>query len=42
MELEMIGGFTGEALRLWLKGIKLTNCPAPPAHLVTIVQRAGG
>ena len=41
MGLKVIGGIHWEALRLWLKGIKLTNRPAPPVPLVTIVQRAG-
>lgn len=40
MGLKVIGGIHWEALRLWLKGIKLTKRPAPPVPLVTIVQRA--
>jgi DUF1365 family protein len=40
MGLKVIGGIHWEALRLWLKGIALTNRPAPPVHLVTIVERA--
>jgi uncharacterized protein len=40
MSLKVIGGIHWEALRLWLKGIKRTNRPAPPVHLVTIVERA--
>ena len=41
MGLKVIGGIHWEALRLWVKGVKLTNRPAAPARLVTIVQRAG-
>jgi hypothetical protein len=40
MGLKVIGGIHWEALRLWLKGIKLANRPAPPVRLVTIVERA--
>lgn len=40
MGLKVIGGIHWEALRLWLKGIKLTKRPDPPVPLVTIVQRA--
>jgi hypothetical protein len=40
MGLKVIGGIHWEALRLWVKGIKLTNRPAPPVRLVTIVERA--
>jgi DUF1365 family protein len=41
MGLKVIGGIHWEALRLWLKGVTLTNRPSPPPRLVTIVQRAG-
>ena len=40
MGLKVIGGIHWEALRLWVKGIKLANRPAPPVRLVTIVERA--
>ena len=41
MALKVIGGIHWEALRLWLKGVKLVDRPKAPAHLVTIVQRTG-
>lgn len=41
MMLKVIGGIHWEALKLWLKGVKLVHRPQPPARLVTIVQRSG-
>jgi len=41
MALKVIGGIHWEALRLWLKGVKLVDRPKPPDRLVTIVQRSG-
>lgn len=42
MMLKVIGGIHWEALKLWLKGVKLVARPNPPAHRVTIVHRSGG
>lgn len=37
MTLKVVGGIHFEALRLWLKGVKLAERPAAPASPVTIV-----
>lgn len=37
LTLKVIGGIHWEALKLWLKGVRLTRRPAPPAHPVTLV-----
>ncbi len=41
MALKVIGGIHWQALRLWLKGVKLVDRPKAPDRLVTIVQCAG-
>jgi DUF1365 family protein len=35
--LKVIAAIHWEALRLWLKGVRLRPRPAPPAHAVTVV-----
>jgi DUF1365 family protein len=35
--LKIVMGIHWEALRLWLKGVRLVTRPAPPAHAITIV-----
>jgi len=40
--LKVIGGIHWEALKLWLKGLKLRDRPAPPQPPVTPVPRAKG
>lgn len=42
MTLKVIAGIHWEALKLWLKGIKLVSRPAPPADLVSIISRGTG
>lgn len=42
MTLKVIAGIHWEALRLWLKGIKLVPRPAPPAEPVTIITGGTG
>jgi DUF1365 family protein len=37
MTLKVIAGIHWEALKLWLKGVKLVDRPPPPRRLVTIV-----
>ncbi|MCX5495694.1 DUF1365 domain-containing protein [Kaistia dalseonensis] len=39
LTLKVIGGIHWEALKLWLKGVKLTKRPAAPDWPVTIVDR---
>lgn len=37
LTLKVVGGIHWEALKLWLKGVRLTHRPAPPAAPVTFV-----
>ncbi|NJM92957.1 MAG: DUF1365 domain-containing protein [Rhodospirillaceae bacterium] len=39
MTLKVIAGIHWEAVKLWLKGVRLVDRPPPPAHLITIVPR---
>jgi DUF1365 family protein len=39
LTLKVVGAIHWEALRLWLKGVRLQPRPAPPPHPVTIVSR---
>jgi DUF1365 family protein len=36
--IKVVAAIHWEALRLWLKGIRLVPRPAPPANAVTIVR----
>jgi hypothetical protein len=36
LTLKVVGGIHWEALRLWIKGLRLYRHPMPPAHLVSI------
>jgi len=38
MTVKVIAGIHWEALKLWLKGVKLVPHPAPPANLVTVIS----
>ena len=38
LTLKVIGGIHWEALKLWLKGIKLQTRPLPPGQPVTVVS----
>lgn len=40
LTLKVVGGIHFEALKLWLKGVKLVPRPAPPAHAVTHIPSA--
>ena len=42
MTLKVVAGIHWEALRLWLKGVRLTQKPSPPASAVTIVPAGPG
>ncbi|MGH6892946.1 MAG: DUF1365 family protein [Dongiaceae bacterium] len=42
MSLKVIAGTHWEAMRLWLKGDKLVDRPAPPLRPVTIVIQSPG
>jgi DUF1365 family protein len=37
--LKVIGGIHWEALKLWLKGVKLQERPPPPENPVTNIPR---
>jgi DUF1365 family protein len=39
LSLAIVGGIHWEALKLWLKGIRLRTRPAPPSHPVSIIMR---
>ena len=39
LTMKVMAGIHWEALRLWLKGVKLHNRPPPPDHSVTVVPR---
>lgn len=39
MSVKVIGGIHWEALKLWLKGIKITKRPAPPVKTITLVNK---
>ena len=41
MSLKVIAAIHWEALRLWVKGARLEERPAPPAHAVTLIEPAG-
>jgi DUF1365 family protein len=38
LAMQVLGGIHWEALKLWLKGMRLQPRPAPPAHPVSIVR----
>jgi uncharacterized protein len=38
LTLRVLGGIHWEALKLWLKGVKLVEKPVPPAHPVTLIE----
>ncbi len=40
LTLKVIGGIHWEALRLWIKGMRLQPHPAPPSHPVSIVTQS--
>ena len=42
LSLKVLCAIHWEALRLWLKGLRLQPRPAPPAHAVTIVSTPQG
>lgn len=37
LTLRVVGGIHWEALKIWLKGVKLRHHPKPPEHLVSII-----
>ncbi|WP_158808363.1 DUF1365 domain-containing protein [Beijerinckia sp. L45] len=39
LSFAVVGGIHWEALKLWLKGVRLRARPAPPAHPVSIIMR---
>lgn len=42
MTLKVIAGIHWEALKLWLKGVRLVQRPAPPAELVSLISGGMG
>jgi DUF1365 family protein len=42
LTLRVVGGIHWEALKIWLKGVKLRSRPAPPRHPVSVVREVPG
>jgi DUF1365 family protein len=42
LSLKVLGAIHWEAVKLWLKGLRLQPRPAPPHHPVTIVSSQQG
>jgi DUF1365 family protein len=42
LTLRVVGGIHWEALKIWLKGVKLRARPAPPRHPVSVVREVPG
>jgi uncharacterized protein len=42
LTLRVVGGIHWEALKIWLKGVRLRARPAPPRHSVSVVREVSG